>query len=715
MKKISRKDLAKMSSREVLAAAREPYGRLIGYLRPYKARFALGIFFGLLAGATNGGLVFVTRHVGNEVLSQRSAGPGPGAGGLKFPVVPDWVPLVPARYKTPAPITPPAGQVAVPTPAPAPAPAGAATPVAGAPTAATPPAPAAPAASALVDSAAIVESDPAAEWLRASLNKTGSEGATEMAKIPQETPLRKVMWVCALIPMLMMVRGLFGYLNAYCMQWVSLQTLDDIRQEVFEKVLGQSQEFFNKQKVGDLIQTVFNQTRMAQMALTQVASDVVKQPVSIIGALVAMLFIDWKFTLFSFTIFPLCILPVLYIGKRIRRESNKEEEEAGLLMNIMQEALGGIRVVKAHGREEYESRRFSAANQKMLALMMRWRSAMELTGPLVESTASLGIAAALVYAFWKDMGPGDFLALNGALVLMYEPAKSLGKLHILLQKCLAATTKIFELMDRVPGVRDAPEAVCLPPVSGCVQFHGVTFSYDKKKGSAVNDIDLVIPAGSTCALVGQTGSGKSTLLALLMRFYDPEQGYLTVDGHDLRRVTQRSLRDQIALVNQDIFLFHDSIYENIRYGRLNATREEIEEAARRAHAHDFIMAHKDGYGRDVGDRGCNLSGGQRQRISIARAFLRDAPILLLDEATSALDSETEAQIQNDLDELAKNRTVIAIAHRLSTILRADQIVVLEHGRITDIGTHAELLQRSERYLRVYRMQFESALDAGGTT
>lgn len=688
-----------MSSREVLAAAREPYRRLVRYLRPYKSRFALGILFGLLAGATNGGLVFVTRHVGNEVLSQRAPeAPAPAAAsGLKLPPVPEWVPFVPARYKqaaTPASATArPAGDAAPAAPEPAME------------------APAVPASSAEPASAATPAlEDPAAQWFGASRSLTAAEAAAELARIPQEAPLRKIVWVCALIPALMLVRGLFGYLNAYCMQWVSLRTLDDIRQEVFEKVLGQSQEFYNKQKVGDLIQTIFNQTRMAQMALTQVASDMIKQPVSILGALTAMLFIDWKFTLFSFTIFPLCILPVLAIGKKIRRESNKEEEEAGRLMNIMQEAFGGIRVVKAHGREEYEARRFSRANQKMLALMMRWRKAMELTGPLVEATASVGIAAALVYAFWKGLGPGDFLALNGALVLMYEPAKALGKLHILLQKCLAATTKIFELMDRVPGVQDDPEATRLRKSRGQLQFHGVTFSYDKKKGTAVNDIDLVIPAGSTCALVGQTGSGKSTLLALLMRFYDPEKGYITLDGHDLRRITQRSLRDQIALVNQDIFLFHDTIYENIRYGRLDATAAEIEEAARRAHAHEFIMAHQDGYQRDVGDRGTNLSGGQRQRISIARAFLRNAPILLLDEATSALDSETEAQIQADLDELAKNRTVIAIAHRLSTILRADQIVVLEHGRITDIGTHAELLQRSERYQRVYRMQFESALE-----
>ena len=506
MKKISRKDLAKMSTREVLSAAREPYRRLIRYLKPYRKRFALGILLGLLAGLTNGGLVFVTRHVGNEVLTAEHASKGGGAEGLKLklPPLPAWVPFVPEKYKA--------------QPVEAAASTTAATAEPQTPGAPTPPAQPTPAS-------AQPATSPAAPAANAQNTESGTPAASNPAAAsqPPTRSLKDIIWVCAAIPCLMLLRGFFGYLNAYCMQWVSLRTLDDIRQEVFEKVLGQSQEFFNKQKVGDLIQTIFNQTRMAQMALTQVASDVVKQPVSIIGALGAMLFIDWKFTLFSFTIFPLCILPVLAIGKKIRRESNKEEEEAGVLMNVMQEALGGIRVVKAHGREEYEARRFSAANQKMLALMLRWRKAMELTGPLVESTASLGIAAALVYAFWKGMGPGDFLALNGALVLMYEPAKALGKLHILLQKCLAATTKIFELMDRMPGVQDSEGAARLKHATGHVQFHGVSFSYDKKKDSAVQDIDLVIPPGTTCALVGQTGSGKSTLLSLLMRFYDPQK------------------------------------------------------------------------------------------------------------------------------------------------------------------------------------------------
>ncbi len=650
MKKISRKDLAKMSTSEVMAAARVPYQRLIRYLKPYRRRFALGILLGVLAGATNGGLVWVTRHVGNQVLSHQEPAASPPSHGLSWP---SWVPWA---KKKPAP-----------------------------------------------------ESAPAIESIEPSPS-ISSISPTETAP-PHRSTLADVLWVCALIPALMLVRGLFGYLNAYCMHWVSLRTLDDIRQEVFEKVLGQSQEFFNRAKTGDLIQTIFNQTRMAQMALTQVSSDLVKQPVSILAALTAMLMVDWKFTLLSFTIFPLCIVPVLAIGKKIRASSNREEQEAGQLMNIMNEAFGGIRVVKAHGREGYEAKRFSAANQKMLRMMMRWRKAMELTGPLVEATASIGIAGALVYAFWNKMGPGDFLALNGALILMYEPAKSLGKLHILLQKCLAATTKIFELMDRPTAVQDAPDAVPLKNVRGRVEFHDVSFAYERKKAAAVKNIDLAIPAGSTCALVGQTGSGKSTLLSLLMRFYDPLHGRLTIDGHDLRDITQRSLRDHLAFVNQDVFLFHDTIYENIRYGRLDATREEIEAAARRAHAHEFIMEKPEGYETIVGDRGGNLSGGQKQRLCIARAFLRDAPILLLDEATSALDSETEANIQADLDELAKNRTVIAIAHRLSTILRADQIVVLEHGVITDIGTHQELLGRSERYQRLYHMQFEIPAEA----
>ncbi len=515
-----------------------------------------------------------------------------------------------------------------------------------------------------------------------------------------------ILFVALLIPMIMVARGLCGYLNAYCMLWCSLRVLSDIRVKLYRKLMGQSIDYFNQSKGGEIMQTVFNQTRLAQQTLTTASSDIIKQPIAIVSAVAAIFYIDWKFALCALVLFPLCILPVILAGRKVRKSGSKEEEEAEKMMVVMQEAISGIQVVKSHAREDYEVDKFVAANSRMMIFIMRWRKAMEIVSPLVEVVASFGVGAALVYCafFPGDGGPGKFLALNAGLVLLYPPAKTMSRISVLLQKSLAATAKVFKMMDRVPSVKDEEDAVQMNSCRGEICFENVSHSYGDEN-YAVEDIDFIVGSGKNYALVGESGAGKSTLFSLILRFYDPTEGTLKIDGNDIKKISQSSLRDYIGVVNQSTFLFHDSIMENIRYGKLGATDEEVINAAKMAYAHEFIESQPNGYQSIVGDKGDKLSGGQKQRISIARAILRDAPILLLDEATSALDSRSEKVIQDAIKELSSGKTTIAIAHRLSTILSADKIVVMENGRITAIGGHEELLKDSLVYKRLYDMQF----------
>ncbi|MAB61088.1 MAG: hypothetical protein CMO46_11215 [Verrucomicrobiales bacterium] len=516
----------------------------------------------------------------------------------------------------------------------------------------------------------------------------------------------EILLVALLIPTIMVARGLCGYLNAYYMLWCSLRILSDIRVELYRRLMGQSLDYFNQRKGGEIMQTVFNQTRLAQETLTTASSDIVKQPIAIFSAVAAIFYIDWKFALCALVLFPLCILPVILASKKVRKSGGKEEEQAEKMMVVMQEAISGIQVVKSHSREEHEVDKFVVANSKMMTFIMRWRKAMEIVSPLVEVVASFGVGAALVYCsfFPGSGGPGKFLALNAGLVLLYPPAKTMSRISVLLQKSLAATAKVFKMMDRTPSVIDQEKATEINECNGEILFQEVSHSYGDES-YAVEDINFTVESGKNYALVGESGAGKSTLFSLILRFYDPTKGSVKIDGTDIREISQSSLRDNIGVVNQSTFLFHDTILENIRYGKLDAADEDVIEAAKMAHAHEFIEAQPNGYQSVVGDKGDKLSGGQKQRISIARAILRDAPILLLDEATSALDSRSEKVIQDAIKKLSSGKTTIAIAHRLSTILSADKIVVMENGRVTAIGGHQELLKNSLVYKKLYDMQF----------
>jgi subfamily B ATP-binding cassette protein MsbA len=522
--------------------------------------------------------------------------------------------------------------------------------------------------------------------------------------------INSIILICLAIPAIMTLRSLCSYGNTYCMQWVSNKVVTDIRGQLFNKMVRSSMDFFNKMRSGLLISRITNETRVVQMALTAVGSDIFKQPVLIVGAISVLFLMDWKFTLITLVLFPTCLIPLRIYGRRARKALRGQFEGMGEMVVTMQETFAGIRVIKSFAREAHQEKEFKRSNQMQFSQMMRIIRSMEATGPLVETIAAIGIGLALLYVYAANLSAGRFFGLISGIFLLYDPIKTLSKLQIVMQQSISATTAIFALLDTEPTVRDSADAIKLTSATGEIDFENVTFRYANTVTDAVSNLTLHIEPGKTYALVGASGAGKSTILSLILRLYDPTSGAVKIDGRDLRSVTQKSLREQMGLVTQETFLFHDTIFSNIQFGRLDATPEEVREAARAAYAHDFIVAQPKGYETVIGDKGCLLSGGQQQRLAIARAVLKNAPILLLDEATSSLDSESEQQIQKALAELATGRTVIAIAHRLSTVLSADQIIVMDGGHIKEIGTHTELLEKSGYYRRLYDHQFNRIQD-----
>jgi subfamily B ATP-binding cassette protein MsbA len=525
----------------------------------------------------------------------------------------------------------------------------------------------------------------------------------------QQWTLWQALGAAALLPATMAVRGLCDFFGTYLMNWVGLRAVMDLRVRMFAHLQRLSLDFYSGTRAGELMSRVTGDPQVVQQGLANVVEDIIKEPVTLLSVLTWLLYTDWKLTLTGLVLFPICLVPIIVYGRATRKASRSAQENQADLLSVLQEAIGGVRVVRAFGMEQPETEEFDRIGRRVFRQRMRVVRGRAISTPLIEMVAGLGGAMVFIYAFSVGLEGSKLIAFALGLFMLYAPVKKLSRVHLQIQETMAAADRIFQLLDEQPSVVESPTPKHLPRLSRAIHFDHVSFRYGQD-GAVLDDVDLQIPAGSLVAVVGASGAGKTTLFNLVPRFYDPTAGAVRIDGLDIREVSFKSLREQIGLVTQETFLFNDSVANNIAYGKPGAGREEIIGAAHRAHAHDFISQMPQQYDTVTGDLGVKLSGGQRQRLAIARAILKNPPILLLDEATSALDTESERAVQAALDDLMWGRgkramTMLVIAHRLSTVQHADRIVVLDKGRVAEEGTHEELLQRGGVYNRLYELQF----------
>ena len=519
--------------------------------------------------------------------------------------------------------------------------------------------------------------------------------------------------LCVAVIVLYAAKGVFRFSQSYILRRVGQKVIKNVRLELYRHFQFLSIDYYTETSSGIMLSRITNDVQLMQRAIPSLV-DLFRQPLTMLGLIGVAFYMNWKMALLVALVFPISALPIIRFGKRVRSWARRGQERMGEMTSVLKENFGGIRVIKAFGMEEYEIDRFSRENENVYQALVRTIVFDELAAPVIELLGAFAAAAVIflgaMQVFRGETSSGEFFSFLAACGMMYEPIKKLNKVNVNFQAALSAADRIFEVLDTPISVSQKPDAVEMPTVHREVRFENVHFRY----GDAwvLKDLNFTVDFGQVVALVGSSGAGKTTIVNLIPRFYDVTEGAIRFDGMDLRDATLHSLRRQIGMVTQEVFLFDDTVRNNIAYGQGEAGEEAIVAAAKAANAHDFIMEMPSGYDTDIGELGVRLSGGERQRLSIARAIFKDAPILILDEATSSLDAESEREVQSALENLMLNRTTFVIAHRLSTIRNADRILVLSDGRIVEDGRHEELMERGGEYRRLYEIQFQDARNGG---